>query len=406
MTPGRPGGGLDRNAQGRHHRLDGVQILRAVAAVMVVLLHAGFLLATQGEARGLAMPRFTALPLAAGVDLFFVISGFIIVYASEPLFGAAGGAATFLRRRLLRIVPLYWFALSLRLAFLLAGAAFGQAAAPSLADVAASYLFIPFDTRGFGPDYPFPILDLGWTLNYEMMFYLVFAGAMVLVSRAAPRAPAGPPTARTAALRETAALAALSVLVVGVLLAWLRPPAFDPLRFWLRPLVLEFAAGIALALLFRRGVRLGAASGLLLCGLGVAVWATIDIAWFVTVDAPGAYGWARTLIWGGGAVLIVAGMVFGGFRFDHAIGRRIARIGDASYALYLLHPFVFLGAKAILPRLPLGAGLLWPLTLLLVVVSIAATEAFHRRVERPVLRWLQGRPRDKGDPPVRAGAGA
>jgi peptidoglycan/LPS O-acetylase OafA/YrhL len=400
MTAATTTGALDRPAPGRLHRLDGVQILRAVAAVMVVLLHAELLLALQAEARGLAMPRFAALPLGAGVDLFFVISGFIIVYASEPLFGAPGGAARFLKRRLLRIVPLYWFALTLRLVVLLAAAAAGQAAAPSLADVATSYLFIPFDTRGFGPDYPFPILDLGWTLNYEMAFYLVFAGAMMLAARAMKA------SAPAAALRERAALAAVSILAVGVLLAWLRPPAFDPLRFWLRPIVLEFAAGIGLALLFRRGVRLGVAGGVLLCGLGVGVWATIDLSGFDASSAPGNYGWARTLIWGGGAVLIVAGLVLGGLRFDQAIARRIARIGDASYALYLLHPFVFLAAKAVLPRLPLSAGLLWPLTLLLVAVSIAATEAFHRSVERPVLRWLQGRPRDAGAAGVRAGAGA
>ena len=203
MTTGGPGTPLDRQPPGRLHRLDGVQILRAVAAVMVVLLHAQSLLALQGEARGLSMSPVTALPLAAGVDLFFVISGFIIVYASEPLFGAAGGGATFLKRRLLRIVPLYWFALSLRLAVLLAGAAVGQAAAPRLADVAASYLFIPFDTRGFGPDYPFPILDLGWTLNYEMMFYLVFAGAMLVSAKiAAPRLRARPRRGRTPRARR------------------------------------------------------------------------------------------------------------------------------------------------------------------------------------------------------------
>ncbi|TXM75396.1 acyltransferase [Methylobacterium sp. WL12] len=405
MSTGRAGT-LDRPAPARLHRrdgvqnlrLDGLQFLRAAAAVMVVLLHAELLVSLQAEARGLAMPRLTALPLGAGVDLFFVISGFVIVYASEPLFGAPGGAATFLRRRLLRIVPLYWFALALRLAVLLAFAAAGHAAAPSLADVATSYLFVPFDTRGFGPDYPFPILDLGWTLNYEMLFYLVFAGAMALAARTTP--------SMTATARERAALAAVAVLAGGVALAWLWPPALDQLRFWLRPIVLEFAAGVGLALLFRRGVRLGRAGGVLLCGLGLAVWATIDLSGFAGSDAPGNYGWARTLVWGGGAVLVVAGVVLGDLRFDAPPFRAIARIGDASYALYLLHPFVFLAAKAILPRLPLGAGLLWPLALLLVAVSVAATEVFHRRVERPVLRWLQGGPRRPAAPGVRVGAGA
>lgn len=385
MTAGRHARGADARLPAGTRRLDAVQILRAVAAGMIVLLHAEALFAIQGEARGLAMPRFTTLPLGAGVDLFFIISGFIIVYASERLFGAAGGAAAFLRRRLLRVVPLYWFALSLRLAVLLAGAAAGQATAPGLADVATSYLFIPFDAHGFGPDYPFPILDLGWTLNYEMMFYVVFAGAMMLARKAS--AQAAPSDGTTT--RETAALATVGALSVCVLAGWVRPPVLDQVRFWFRPIVLEFAAGIGLALLFRRGVRLGWVGGVVLCGLGIALWTTIDVGQFAVSDAPMQCGWARTLIWGGGAVLVFARLVFGAFRFDHALGRRVARLGDASYALYLLHPFVFLAAKAVLPRVPLTTALLWPLTLLLVAVSILATLAFHRFAEEPCLRWLQ-----------------
>jgi len=118
-------------------------------------------------------PPLSFLPLGAGVDLFFVISGFIIVYASEPLFGKAN-AAEFLRRRTLRIVPLYWLALTMRLALLAVAARAGMKAFPDGAMIAASYFFIPYDCQGFGPDYPFPILDLGWSLNYEIFFYLLW----------------------------------------------------------------------------------------------------------------------------------------------------------------------------------------------------------------------------------------
>ncbi|WP_375462543.1 acyltransferase family protein [uncultured Methylobacterium sp.] len=374
--------GTDAPTRAPARRLDAVQVLRAVAAGMVVLLHAQAVFALQGEARGLWMPQFTALPLGAGVDLFFVISGFIIVYASEGLFGADGGGLVFLRRRLLRVVPLYWFALSLRLAVLLAGAAAGTMAAPGFAAVATSYLFIPFDALGYGPRYPFPILDLGWTLNYEVMFYVLFACG-IAVARSISRGG-----------RETAGLLVVGVLAAAVVAAWCRPPAIDQVWFWFQPIVLEFAAGIGLALLFQRGVRLGRVTAGLLCGLGVLVWATIDVAWFDPMSGPAQYGWPRALIWGGGAALVFAGLVFGPFRFDHPVLRRLVGIGDASYALYLLHPFVFLAAKVILPALPLRAGLLWPLTVLMVAVSVLATLAFHRRAEAPAIRWLQRNPPD------------
>ncbi|WP_425648562.1 acyltransferase family protein [Agrobacterium radiobacter] len=90
-------------------RLDVLQVMRAVAATMIVALHAD------------VNWQFTLFPLhllrlGGGVDLFFVISGFVIVYASRPYFAAPDGRSAFLLRRFLRIVPLYWFVLTLRLA--------------------------------------------------------------------------------------------------------------------------------------------------------------------------------------------------------------------------------------------------------------------------------------------------
>src|SRR5690348_841715 len=84
-----------------------IQILRAVAAIAVVVSHAA-----QNLDRFAIAPNTSHFFVsgAAGVDLFFVISGFVMVYASEPLFGSASGAVTFLYHRIVRIVPLYWLA--------------------------------------------------------------------------------------------------------------------------------------------------------------------------------------------------------------------------------------------------------------------------------------------------------
>ena len=75
-----------------------------------------------------------------------------------------------MRRRLIRIVPLYWTALTLRVLVLTAGVLLGAKTFPYGTAIITSYLFIPYNAMGFGPRYPFPILDLGWTLNYEMFF--------------------------------------------------------------------------------------------------------------------------------------------------------------------------------------------------------------------------------------------
>jgi exopolysaccharide production protein ExoZ len=128
-------------------QLKSIQILRAAAALGVLLDHAG---------RWLDVAPIVDIG-AAGVDLFFVISGFIMVYTSERLFGQTGAPQRFLARRIIRIVPLYW-TLTAFAALVLFG--FGP-------NTLGSYLFIPTH-RG-------PILTVGWTLNYEMMFYSLFA---------------------------------------------------------------------------------------------------------------------------------------------------------------------------------------------------------------------------------------
>ena len=152
-------------------RLDGIQWLRAAAAALVVVEHAKNAIST--EFLGLHPDRspLSFFPFSAGVDIFFVISGFIMAYSSAALFERQGGRRIFLLRRVARIVPIYWLVTSL---MLLMFAAMGSRmwSESGWSTIAAAYLFIP----AANPDgAPFPLLVIGWTLNYEMAFYVVFA---------------------------------------------------------------------------------------------------------------------------------------------------------------------------------------------------------------------------------------
>ena len=99
--------------------------------------------------------------------MFFVISGFVMVHASEPLFGRADGPRLFWLRRLIRIAPLYWAVTSLYLVLtLLLPDMATSHYSPGL--IAASYLFFPFPREDGTMQ---PVVGLGWTLNYEMFFY-------------------------------------------------------------------------------------------------------------------------------------------------------------------------------------------------------------------------------------------
>ena len=83
-----------------------VQVLRALAALSIAMLHAQHDAGTLAERLGQSFTPIDAFPWEAGVDVFFVISGFIMVHASAPLFGRAEARSTFLVRRVARIVPI------------------------------------------------------------------------------------------------------------------------------------------------------------------------------------------------------------------------------------------------------------------------------------------------------------
>jgi exopolysaccharide production protein ExoZ len=336
-----------------------VQILRAVAALGVVTHHVQLDLATRMGLTA-ALPDFNLG--AAGVDVFFVISGFVMVYASEPLFGRADGPRRFLARRLIRIVPLYWAVTSLYLALTLLSPEMATSSySPGV--IAASYLFFPYP-RDDGVMQP--VVGLGWTLNYEMFFYLVFASAV--------------------ALRRLPAVAAVAaVLLFGFALGRVAGPLPGALGFWTESVILEFVFGMAVAVAFRSGLRLRPATAVALMGAAlVALALALPIRLIPNVS--------RGINWGVPVALLVAGAVLGEFRRSEGrLAGALGALGDASYSLYLLHPFVIRLFRELWRAGLLAAGVPpWIYAALVGVGAIAAALASYRFFERPVTRLLRG----------------
>jgi exopolysaccharide production protein ExoZ len=201
-----------------------LQALRAIAAWLVVADHA-VLDVTQGNVRNPA--TFVAWAMGSlGVYVFFVISGFIMTHICWTDFGQRGASAKFLRKRTIRIVPLYWLATLAAFAFHKVSATHG--ANDALPELVRSLLFIPYQNDGGGWS---PILPQGWTLNYEMFFYAVFAAAIVLPRKAAIAAIAGG-------------------LTIFVIVGPLLPKGI--LTYLSSPVILFFVIGIGLAVLWRR----------------------------------------------------------------------------------------------------------------------------------------------------------
>src|SRR5271165_6773818 len=151
-------------------RYQGLQVLRITAACMVLLLHST-LYAHQRLDRHFSVWAGGQ----TGVNLFFVISGFVIIYSSRNLLSDPNGWKIFARRRVIRIVPMYWIATSLKLMVLLFTASYWRHSQIRVANIIESYLFLPSHNSGGGFA---PLLDVGWTLNCEMCFYFLFALAL------------------------------------------------------------------------------------------------------------------------------------------------------------------------------------------------------------------------------------
>jgi peptidoglycan/LPS O-acetylase OafA/YrhL len=333
-----------------------LQILRGVAALAVVTCHLGYEL-SRHYAWDVVNPLFALGN--AGVDVFFVISGFVIVYVSEPLFGRAYGPTYFLLRRLIRIIPLYWAATVVVLLDILLRYASLAAANLTFDSVLASFFFFPVE-RPTGQ--LTPLYSLGWTLNYEMFFYAMFSIAIWATRRVAIAA---------------IAISFVALVVLGRFLQL--PPAIG---FWTNPLILEFVLGMMVAAALREGVRCSGAlaSGMIAIGLGAYAAAFY-------FDAGASL--SRVLIWGLPASLIVAGLILSRPAGDQKAARAFCLLGDASYSLYLVHPFVFVFIRRVLPDLShvVMAPLIY--AVLLLSCSVVMALLVHRFVEKPTIRILR-----------------
>jgi len=332
-----------------------LQVLRGIAALMVVFHH-GIIQLPAVEARlgGLTFGQL-------GVDVFFVISGFVIyLSASKP----DTEARTFLLDRLIRVVPLYWF-----FTLLLAGLALSL---PSLfrSTVVApdtllkSLFFIPHHSLAF-PERVWPVLVPGWSLNYEMLFYALCAMVLVL----APRHILG-----------GISLAIGSLVIAGFFIESSSPI----IQTYTNVVLLEFLGGVVLAALFVRNGFSGR--------LALAVALPIGLVLLLLPDAMALTRPMEPAVAIVGAIAVVAGLLgleANGWKLTGRVGRVL---GDASYSIYLSHIFALglvrvFWTKAQLPADSFLGAILFILVAL--VVSAVIGIATYYLIERPALKWMR-----------------
>jgi exopolysaccharide production protein ExoZ len=340
------------SASTRKGTYESIQVLRGVAAILVTLFHAA----------SHAFGSDNVFRVGnAGVDIFFIISGFVMWAATARRAPTPG---EFLRHRVIRVVPLYYlFTLALLFVWLALPSAFPHMAAPTPGHVLLSLAFVPHvDPAGTA----FPLLAQGWTLNFEMFFYLLFALALLL--------PAATRLRLLAAL--LLALPLLGPLFPEALLR--RAPALGLFN----PLLVEFLGGILIARWIESDWKPGAP----------LAWGAVVLGAAILTLAPNPASdndWARLLLFGVPAFLIVLGAL--GVETSaksFSVGPAPLLLGASSYSLYLSHTIVISAAGKVLgganPLLAAAAT---------TAAAVLAAIAVYLAAEKPLLKLLRGRRR-------------
>jgi exopolysaccharide production protein ExoZ len=353
-------------------QIGAIQILRAVAALMIVFSHGQNDALNEAIKAGGTFARLEILPWDSGVDLFFVISGFIMVHASQRLFARPGASGSFILRRLIRIVPLYWLITALTLGILAYVAWLGKRVFPDFSEIAASLGFVPFARPEDGQ--PRPLVPLGWTLNYEMFFYVVFAFFV--------------------RFRHDMAIGAVALtLILAVCMGAILRPTATAIAYWSDPIVLEFVLGMLTAFVWHRGFRLDRVPAVLLFSVGMATLA-LDLDGMarsgpVDVDANGfsrllGCGLPMALIFG--AIVLAEPSVWTRSRLVSFL----VFLGNASYALYLSHPLVVIFARKAYLAFGLSRTIgFWPLITADILFAVVLALIVHVFVEKPISARLQ-----------------
>jgi exopolysaccharide production protein ExoZ len=311
-------------------RIVSLQVLRFLAASSVMWIHT--IQNVTGQWHHGAASDFGPM----GVDVFFVLSGFIIARVAP---GRAPWA--FLSRRLIRILPLYYLLLAFEILVLVLSGRF------TTAPLASSLFLVPEPgVRQY--------LNTSWTLDYEMLFYA--ATSLVLLS---PRLGVR-----------------LALALYGIALATNAAIGGPVFTFIGNPLITEFLAGAVIAQVAWTQRRAAVAAGLAILGLA-AVW---------RFGFEGEDLWLRIPLYGVPAAAIV--YAASGLRIDGLIWARLAYLGDASYAAYLVHQTPLQIVYAFHRLLPPIAG-----TVIVFAGCWVLAILVHEGADKPIRAMLTARSR-------------
>lgn len=346
-------------------KIRSIQALRAIAVAMVTYSHAVVwverLCSRETSSSLLYAFRSFSYLGNCGVDLFFVITGFLLLYLHFDDFGQCHASKKFILRRIIRIIPTYWLLNSIGFLLLfLIPSMFPHYQGVNFPWVLGCYFFFPWP-QSTGESSP--ILAVAWTLNYEMHFYLLFAAALIL-------------------RRKYGLTFLCTFLMTAVTIGVLLHPQHPWIQLLTRSIILEFVLGMLVFLLVSHFQPSKMIAWTLLCMSVASI--TLTAVYYPQSDM------ARVITWGVPSAVLLAAVIWLQFKCAGNLGSLLVVIGDASYSIYLLQVFSLPGLAYLfyelhlINLLPIGI-----MSILLWVVSCGAGVIFWRLVERPVFNGLK-----------------
>jgi len=327
--------------------LVGLTVLRGLAVMLLVVHHT--LEASHGASVGPRSSDWLTRIGESGVDILFVIYGFVTLLTTFAAFDTDVKPVAFLSRRLIRIYPFYWVCCLAFLAIWSIG--FLKSRTLSISAILESLLLIPTPETLIGPS---------WILSYLVYFAVIYAATLLLRAR-----------------DLSIGLTTVTILLLLVASQWF--PVGSLRDFTGKPIVLEFCFGLMLARWFLTGST-KIAFGWSLLGLALLAVAPPFVP---TPDASGLSGLPRILFWGVPAVLLLASFL-SFTRPNHAIGRFAVLVGQAAYAIYLTHFFVMIFYERLL-KTAIGDHSQIAIIPIVIVLCIVVGLATHIVIERPLV---------------------
>ncbi|RQO39125.1 hypothetical protein DBR39_09045 [Chryseobacterium sp. KBW03] len=326
-------------------KLNNIQILRGISALLVCCFHFRDTINFPGLAIGDILFKKGSI----GVPVFFIISGFIMAFTTQKINFSTDSfrqITLFYKRRVIRIVPLYYL---LTLAAMIPGGSFLlYFHGAGLYELIHSLLFLPTKKE-------FPVLFLGWSLNFEMFFYLIFGLSLFF--------------------KEKRYYFIIGFFILTSVLGYFMHFENPYLRMVSHSLNLYFIVGVLFSLLLNR-FTIPRSWAALLSGIGILSFILVLLS-IIPIDNE----WIK--------LAIISLFVFSFLTFDYVFhckgNKALIFLGDISYSLYLSHPFVGI----ILKKFKVEGYLNIPFFLLKIVLVIIVASLLYYFVEKRVTNYLK-----------------